>query len=542
MIAQPLAATTTTPPPLPRDRRRWLGLLALSISVLTVIMTGTSVNLALPSISAAFNVSISNLTWVIDAYTLALGALTLPGGTLGDIFGRRRMYLIGLGIFSIGAVFASVAPNLVLLIAARVLMGMGASLVLPGTLSLISTMFEGRERATAIGLWGGMNGIALALGPVVGGALVEYVDWRAVFWTNVPLVAVAFVMVPRYVPRVAARAGLHQLDLAGAFTVTSALTLLIVGMIQGQSWGWWSAPTLTCLILAVVLAVVFIRIEATARHPMLPLSLFRSRTFCAASLSAVALMITIMSAFFFLSIFLQDVLGFSGIQTGLAYMPLAAFMVGLAPLAGTISARVGPRIPIIIGMLASTLGVAWMSRIDGASGYGSLIGGLLLIGIGLGLASPPISNAAVGSAPRELAGVASGMNAMARQVGGAVGIALLTAVFAGRFSAHLATVMASAHLNTGMQHSVLRRAANLTAPTQAGGVDPRVTHVVRDAFALSMSDTLAVFSCVGLLGVLAALMIRRGDFVQSRAAAAPRTSQTEQPATAGSALPRGAVR
>jgi EmrB/QacA subfamily drug resistance transporter len=513
------------------DPRRWLGLLALSISVLTVIMTGTSVNLALPSISSAFGVSISNLTWVIDAYTLALGALTLPGGILGDIFGRRRTYLVGLAIFSVGSILASLAPNIGLLIGARVFMGVGASMVLPGTLSLISAMFEGRERATAIGLWGGMNGIALALGPVVGGALVEYVGWRAVFWINVPLVLVAFVMVPRFVPSIPSRSGLHQLDVPGGAAITGGLTALIVGLIQGQTWGWTSWMTFACLGVAVALLATFAIVESRVKHPMLPLRLFRSRTFSAASLSAVALMISIMSAFFFLSIFLQDVLGFGGVQTGLAYMPMAVFIVGLAPLAGAISVRFGPRLPIIVGLLASALGVAWMSRIDGSSGYGSLVGGLLLVGIGLGLASPPISNAAISSAPRDLAGVASGMNAMARQVGGSIGIALLTAIFANRFTSHLTAIMASVKLDAHQKLLTLQQAANLTAPGAGGAhADPVAARVVHDAFALSMGDTLTVFSAVGVLGVLAALLIRPSDFVFGRTGSAPEPVRAEQTA------------
>ena len=517
------AASPPMPMPLARpDRRRWLGLLALSLSVLTVIMTSTSVNLALPSISNSFGVSVSNLTWVLDAYTLAMGALTLPGGVLGDIFGRRRVYLLGLAVFSLGAVCASVAPSLGLLIAARVAMGVGAAMVMPGTLSLISAMFQGRERATAIGLWGGMNGIGLALGPLVGGVLVEYVGWRAVFWTNVPLVLVALLMVPRYVPRVAPRTLLRHFDWQGSLTVTVALSSLIVGLIQGQTWGWGAPATVGCFVLAAALLGLFVRIEHQAKNPMLPLRLYRSRTFCAANVSAVVLMLGILSCFFFLSLFLQGILGYSGVRAGLAYLPLAVFMAGLAPLAGRLAVRFGPRLPIVVGLGGSTIGIYWMSLAGDRAGLESLVGGLMLIGIGMGLASPAISNAAVSSVPANLAGAASGMNAMARQVGGAVGIALLTAIFAGRFQSHLTVALAAVHLTAGERTRVGAAAANIAggvADGTGGAQAARVHDLIQVAFTQGMTDTLRVFAVVSALGVLAALMIRRSDFAAARAVA-----------------------
>ncbi len=501
------------------DRRRWLGLLALSISVLTVIMTSTSVNLALPSISGSFGVSVSNLTWVLDAYTLAIGALTLPGGILGDIFGRRRVYLVGLGLFSVGAVCASLAPDLGVLIAARVVMGAGAAMVLPGTLSLISAMFEGRERATAIGLWGGMNGVALAIGPLVGGALVEYADWRAVFWTNVPLVLVAFLMVPRFVPLVPARLPRRHFDLKGAAAITLLLSSLIVGLIEGQTWGWAAPGTLACFVLAAVMLPCFVWIEHTAEYPMLPLQLYRSRTFCAANVSAVVMMLGVLSCFFFLSLFLQDILSYSGIQTGLAYLPLAVFMAGLAPLAGRLSARFGPRLPILAGLSGSTLGIFWMSLASSHAGFGALVGGLALIGLGMGLASPAISNAAVSSVSPALAGAASGMNAMARQVGGAVGVALLTAIFDGRFQSHLSAALAAGKSSPAEQTHVGVVAANIAGGVSGGspGQAGQVHELIRVAFTEGMTDTLRIFALLSAVGVLSALLIRKSDFAAARA-------------------------
>jgi EmrB/QacA subfamily drug resistance transporter len=537
----PVAVPLAFPAPLSRpDPRRWLGLLALSISVLTVIMTSTSVNLALPAISNSFGVSVSNLTWVLDAYTLAMGALTLPGGVLGDIFGRRRVYLVGLALFSLGAVCASVAPNLALLIAARVTMGVGAAMVMPGTLSLISAMFQGRERATAIGLWGGMNGIGLALGPLVGGVLVEYVGWRAVFWTNVPLVLAALLMVPRFVPKVAPRTLLRHFDLKGSLTVTVALSSLIVGLIQGQTWGWGAPATVGCFVLAAALLGWFVRIEHQAANPMLPLRLYRSRTFCAANVSAVVLMLGVLSAFFFLSLFLQEILGYSGVRAGLAYLPMAVFMAGLAPLAGRFSARFGPRLPIVVGLGGSTLGIFWMSLAGDRAGLESLVGGLMLIGIGMGLASPAISNAAVSSVSASLAGAASGMNAMARQVGGAIGIALLTAIFAGRFQSHLTAALAGGHLSSGDKARVGTAAANIANGIGGGNGGAQATRIhdlIQVAFTQGMTDTLRVFAIVSALGVAVALFIRRSDFTAARASSAAPFA----PANSGSASASGGM-
>ena len=530
-----MAAHSLVPLPLPHraaadpDPRRWLGLLALSISVMTVIMTSTSVNLALPSLSGSFGVSVASLTWVLDAYTLAMGALTLPGGILGDIFGRRRVYLLGLGLFSAGAVCASAAPDLGVLIAARVVMGVGAAMVMPGTLSLISAMFQGRERATAIGLWGGMNGIGLALGPLVGGVLVEYVDWRAVFWINVPLVLVALVMVPRYVPIVPPRSSWRHFDLRGAVTITAALSSLIVALIQGQTWGWSAPATLACFALAGALLAAFVWIEHRAAHPMLPLRLYRSRTFCAANASAVALMLGVLSCFFFLSLFLQGVLNYSGVRTGLAYLPMAIFMAGLAPLAGRFSARFGPRLPILVGLGGSTVGIFWMSLAPDHATYASLAGGLALIGLGMGLASPAISNAAVSSVSPALAGAASGMNNMARQVGGAIGVALLTAIFDSRFQNHLTTALATGHVSPAEQARVASEAANIAGGVSGGSMSAQAAQahqIIQIAFTQGMTDTLRVFALLSAIGVLTALLVRRSDFAAARA---PQTAPAGRP-------------
>jgi MFS family permease len=384
-----------------------------------------------------------------------------------------------------------------------------------------------------------MNGIALALGPVIGGVLVEYVDWRAVFWTNVPLVIVAFLLVSRYVPAVPPRAERGRFDLAGLLTITAALVSLITALIQGPTWGWGAPATLALFAAAAVLLAYFITVEARVAAPMLPLKLFTTRTFCAANLSAAVLMLGIMSCFFFLSLFLQDVLGYSGVQTGLAYVPMAVFMAGLAPLAGSIASTFGPRLPIIAGLLSSALGVLWISRIDTHAGYQNLVGGLMLVGLGMGLASPQISNAAVSSAPAALAGAASGMNSMARQVGGAIGIALLTAIFSGRFTSHLAQDLAESGLPATEQRRVLASAGDITGSTGQSTSTPEagmIHSVFHAAFAQGMADTLTVFAALAGAGMLVALLIRRGDFARARAAGA----DAARPAQ-GAAVPSGAV-
>src|SRR5947209_5029228 len=411
--------------------RRWLALVLLSAAQFVVVLDASIVNVALPSIGRALHFSTSNLPWVVNAYTLTFGGFLLLGGRAADLFGRRRVFLGGLVLFSFASLAGGLAQSEGWLIVARAVQGLGAAIVSPAALSIITTTFsEGAERNRALGMWGAVAGAGGAAGVLLGGILTSGLNWRWVLFVNVPIGIAAAALAPRTLPESRADDDTKTFDLPGAVTVTAGLALLVYAVVEAVNVGWGSSTTLLRLAGAAILLISFIVIERRARHPLMPFSIFRLRTLRGANIVGLLIGMSLFSMFFFISLYLQDVLGYSPIKTGLAYLPLAVGIILSAGAASQLVTRLGFKPPLIAGLLLIAGGLLWFSQVPAPGGayLGDVLGPSLLAAVGLGFAFVPVTIAAVtGTEPHE-AGLASGLINTSQQVGGALGLAILATV------------------------------------------------------------------------------------------------------------------
>jgi DHA2 family methylenomycin A resistance protein-like MFS transporter len=406
---------------------RWVVLIVMCVGYFLVLLDVTIVNVALPSIGSDLGASVSGLQWVVDGYAIALASLMLAGGTVGDLHGHKRVVLAGLATFGVASVGCFLAPGTGLLVAFRVVQGVGAALLLPGTLAVITNAFPTRgERARAIGIWAGLGSVALAAGPLLGGALVQGVGWRAVFAINVPIVAVAFAVALRVVHESTDPHG-RRLDVAGVVLGGLTLATVTFAFIQAGHGG-IDVAVVVAAALTLALAAGFLSVERSRSEPMLPLALFRRRDFSTANAVAGAMNLGTLGLLFVLTLYLQRVQGRSALESGLAVIPLFAPLSLLAPFAGRLVAKIGSRLPMAGGLLIAAVGIALLARVEPHSGFAALLPGLLLWGIGLGVLTPAVVAAAVGAVPADRAGLGSAVNNTARQAGGAIGIAAFGAL------------------------------------------------------------------------------------------------------------------
>jgi len=424
-LAQPHTPSLDTP----RAKNLALGLLAMTQFV--IVIDASIVNVALPSIGAHLHFSRDDLSWVVNAYTLTFGGFLLLGGRLADLLGRRRMFMLGLIVFSLASLGGGLAQSEAWLIVARAIQGMGAAIVSPAALSIITTTFaEGSERNRALGVWGAVAGAGGAAGVLLGGILTSGLSWRWVLFVNVPIGLIAATLAPRLLLESRADDGTEGFDVPGAVTVTAGLALLVYAVVDAVNVGWGSTGTLLRLAGSAVLLVAFVAIESRQRHPLMPFSIFRLRTLRGANIVGLLIGMSLFSMFFFISLYLQDVLGYSPIKAGLSYLPLSAGIILAAGAASQLTTRVGFKPTLIAGMLFVAAGLLWFSRVPapGGSFAADVLGPSLLAAIGLGLAFVSVTIAAVtGTKPRE-AGLASGLINTSQQVGGALGLAILATV------------------------------------------------------------------------------------------------------------------
>jgi DHA2 family methylenomycin A resistance protein-like MFS transporter len=392
-----------------------------------VLLDVTIVNVALPRIASGLGAGVDGLQWVVDGYAIALASLMLAGGTAGDLYGHGRIVLAGFTTFGAASLGCALAPGVGALVAFRVLQGTGAALMLPGTLAVVMRAFpDERAQARAIGAWAGIGSLALAAGPLLGGALTQGLGWRAVFLVNVPIVLVAEVLAWRVVPAGAARAG-GRLDRAGAALGGALLACVTFAFIQGGRSG--ADPLVVgAALLALMLAAAFLMVERRSSHPMLPLGLFRRPAFTTANAVAGTMNLATLGMLFVLTLYLQDVQHRSALAAGLALLPLFTPLSVLAPLGGRITAAAGPRWPMAAGLVAAGAGIAGLVAADADTSYLQLVPALLAWGIGLGVLTPAVVAAAVGAVPPERSGLASAVNNTARQACGAIGIAAFGAL------------------------------------------------------------------------------------------------------------------
>ncbi|MDO8209934.1 DHA2 family efflux MFS transporter permease subunit [Conexibacter sp. CPCC 206217] len=410
------------------DPRRFLILAICCMSLFIVGVDATAVNIALPSIRNDLGASVAQLQWTVDAYTLTLASLLLLAGSTADRLGRARIFKVGLSLFSLGSLLCSIAPNVQLLIAARVLQAIGGSMLNPVAMGIVRNTFtDPRERAQAIGIWGGTIGVSMALGPVLGGLLVQAVDWRAIFWINVPVGIAAYLLTTRFVPESkAARA--RRVDAVGQVLVILLLATLTYAIIEAPAHGWTSSGSIALFGFALVLLIALVRWELRRREPLIDMRFFRSAPFSGATGIAVAAFAGLGGFLFLNTLYLQEARDLSPLTAGLWTLPMAAMTVIGGPLAGRLLARAGARPCLLIGGVAMTLGALLLTSVDGTTSLAHLFAAYVLFGIGFGFVNPPITNTAVSGMPADQAGVAAAVASTSRQFGSTLGVAVVGAI------------------------------------------------------------------------------------------------------------------
>ena len=418
-------------PPLYTPRAKNLALLLLAMTQFVIVIDASIVNVALPSIGSHLHFARADLSWVVNAYTLTFGGFLLLGGRLADLLGRRRMFMLGLVLFSLASFAGGIAQSEGWLLAARAIQGLGSAIVSPAALSIITTTFaEGSERNRALGIWGAVAGAGGAAGVLLGGILTSGLSWRWVLFVNVPIGIAAAAAAPRTLLESRAENGTSSFDLPGAVTVTAGLSLLVYAIVDAVNAGWGSSTTLLKIGGAVILLLAFLVIEMRQRHPLMPFSIFRLRTLRGANIVGLLIGMSLFSMFFFISLYLQNVLHYSPIKTGISYLPLAVGIILSAGAASQLVTRFGFKPPLIAGLLLIAGGLLWFSQVPspGGSYAADVLGPSLLAAAGLGFAFVPVTIAAVtGTDPHE-AGLASGLINTAQQVGGALGLAILATI------------------------------------------------------------------------------------------------------------------
>jgi EmrB/QacA subfamily drug resistance transporter len=405
-------------------RRRRLTLVAMCFGQGMILLDNTIVNVALPSIQRELGVTPSNLEWVVNAYVVALASLILVGGALGDRYGRKRLFLVGLATFTVFSAACALATDDPALIAARVVQGVGAALMAPLTLSILVDAFPAERRAGAIGIWAAVAGLGFGLGPILGGVLIEAFDWSAIFWVNVPLGVAGFV-VTLVAVRESRNPEASRLDPVGAALAAAGLFLLTLGLIETNEHAWLSAHTLVLLGGAAVLLAAFVGWEAGVEEPMVPLGFFRNRPFAAASGIYAIAYLALASMFFFVTLFFQNVKGWSALETGLSWIALNVPFLAVSPFAGRIVRRLGGRVTCGVGVLLGAAGMVGLAQLEVGSGFGAAWPFYALVGLGYGMAIPAVSAVAMGAIPPARSGAGSGVLNSSRQVGAALGLAVL---------------------------------------------------------------------------------------------------------------------
>jgi EmrB/QacA subfamily drug resistance transporter len=421
------------------NRRQWLILCICCMSLLIVGTDVTIVNVALPAIRRELGASVSGLQWSVDAYTLVIGSFLMAAGSAGDRFGRRRVFQVGLTLFTLGSLLCSLAPSVTALVIFRCVQALGGSMLNPVALSIVSNTFtERRARARALGVWGAVFGISLALGPVLGGLLVTSLSWRAIFWINIPIGIAAIILTQLFVPESRA-ATARRFDPWGQLLVIVLLGTLTYGVIQGPEEGWGSPVIVAMFATAVAAAVALVLVESRRRQPLLEVRFFRSVPFSGASLMAL-LSLGVLAGFLFLNtLYLQDGRGYSALHAGLLTLPMAVMIIVFAPISGRLVGSRGPRLPLVAAGLLMTLAAALLLRLGNGTSTGYLLGCYVLFGVAFGLVNAPISNTAISGMPNSQAGVAASVASSSRQTGSALGVAAAGSIIAGASSSGLAS-------------------------------------------------------------------------------------------------------
>jgi EmrB/QacA subfamily drug resistance transporter len=497
--------------------RKWWTLIAVSVATFMLLLDITVVNTALPSIREDLGASFTDLQWVIDAYTVSLAALVLTAGVLADRLGRRRVFAVGLGIFTVASLLAGLATDPTFLNVARAVQGVGGAVMFAVSLALIAQEFDaGRERGAAMGVYGATIGVAVAFGPLVGGALTEGLGWESIFFLNVPI-GIAAIAITYTKLRETRDPNASRIDWVGLVTFSSALVLLVLGLLRGNDEGWGSTLIVSLLAGSGALMALFLAIEARVKEPMLPLHLFRKPAFTGVQLAALAVSSSMFALFLYMTFYLQGYLGHEPLEAGLRYLPLTVTNFFVAAATGALLSRVQARVLISAGLAITGVGLLLMGGLDPTDDWTALLGGFILAGAGVGLINPAIADVAVSVVPKDQSGMASGINDTFRQVGIAIGIAAWGAIFLGRGAAKVEQLAAGTPAATG------DRPRHLVEAVSSGNLDSALANVpagarsgaaqaARDGFLSGINDIFMLGGILSIAGALVALwLIRERD-------------------------------
>ncbi|HSZ41155.1 MAG TPA: MFS transporter [Trebonia sp.] len=499
---------------------KWWTLVAVCLGTFMLLLDITIVNVALPDIQRALNSSFSDLQWIVDAYALTLAAILLTAGSLADMYGRRLLYLIGLLIFTLASVLCGFAVTTLMLQLCRALQGIGGAIMFAVSLALLADAFRGKDRGIAFGAWGAVTGLAVAIGPLLGGVLTSGISWRWIFFVNAPIgTAAVIVTLAKVAESRAAKAS--RPDWPGFALFTVALSSLIYGLIESSQRSFSYGPVLGSLGAAAVLLAVFVMVELLTTHPMFDMKLFRLPAFSGGSIAAFGLSASIFSMLLYLVLYLQDILGYSPLGTGVRLMVISGGILATSTVAGRLTSRMPVRLLIGPGLIIIAAGLLLMRGLDASSAWTHLIPGMIVGGVGIGIVNPPLASTAVGVVPPQRAGMASGINSTFRQVGIATGIALLGTLFA---SSVRNDVLARVAAVPGLSRS----GPQIAAAVQSGEIGHvigrlpeharlAVGMITRAAFTAGLNRILLVAAAIALLsGVISLAAIRGRDFAQQQ--------------------------
>lgn len=489
-----------TRPNLEQSDHRWWTLGAMCFALFMVMLDNTVVNVALPSIQRDLEISTSDLEWTVNAYTLTFAVLLVTGGRMGDIFGRRRWFLFGVVIFGASSLFIAFSQTAAWLVAGRAAQGVGAAFMMPATLSIITNAFPPHERGRAIGTWAGVSAIALAIGPVVGGFLVEHVSWQSIFLINVPVAVTAVAVTLWATNESVDPAAARTVDVAGVTTLSVGMGALVLGLVEGNSWGWDSAAILGLFAVALVSLSAFALAERRVRAPMLDFSYFRSRSFLGANLVAFIVSFAMLAMFFFIALYMQNVRGYSPLEAGVRFLPSTLVIMVVGPIAGRLTDRIGPRTLMSLGLAITALSLFSQSFLEADTPYSELAIAFVLMGLGMGMVMSPMSTAAMNAVDQAKAGAASGVLSMSRMVGGTFGVAVIGA---------LVTTLGHERLRELLPRASSERLDALVDLLASGGLGLQGPEAaaVQTAFLDAVNASMKIAAAFALLGAVVAWML-----------------------------------
>lgn len=504
------------PVPQSNGKRKWGVLAVISFSLFMILLDVTIVNIALPHIMTAFKVGLSSIEWVFNVYVLVFAALLLTLGKLGDLFGRRLLFVIGLGIFTLASLGCSLAPSFSVLLIFRGIQAVGGAAMMPATLSILNVEFSKSQRGLALGIWGAVAGAANALGPIIGGSLVDAASWRYIFVINIPIGIFALIAALMIVKESTDPQTNRHIDIPGVLIVSLALFCLIFALVEGQKYGWTSPAILTLFAVAVVSFIAFVFVELKTASPLAQLRLFRDRTFSAGNFVGMVQSFGLIGVIFLLVLFLQIVLGFNALKAGLTILPLPLAIIVVAPFAGRFTDKIGGRWILFAGTLITALGIYLMSDLSGVSNWTNLVLPLAVCGVGMGLVMAPTTTVVMASTPVQQSGMGAGILSTTRQIGSVLGLSVLGAVLQNQLVNNVSQALAKipiisetirVQIVNGLQSSGIGLGGISVPSTIPDAMKVQLMTLFKDQFAHSLNTTMKVGIVVVLCGTVVSLFI-----------------------------------